>query len=256
MSSMPPERDVLPAALVEAWRADTASSGELRRGYARFIRQRQQRVALPRVARFALGGLVLGLGMAQAASLVSSRWGKIESGSSGKSPAAAGTNAAPRQSPRVPAAPSARASATLGDTDPIAPPPATPSEPESERQPGAPRGPTAVGARSTAPQSEVEAHWQRAAAALRDKDFERAQAALLQVERHGGRAEGEAARLARAQLHASHGQTALASELARTLAGQAESAVVRAKARALLEQLSENGSTHRSTEPDAAAKGP
>src|SRR6187402_3228448 len=74
MSSPLPEPDFPPRPLVAAWRADTPSTAELRRGYARFVRRRPQRHAARRVTAFVVGGLVLGLGLAQAASIVRERW--------------------------------------------------------------------------------------------------------------------------------------------------------------------------------------
>jgi hypothetical protein len=95
---------------------------------------------------------------------------------------------------------------------------------------------------------EVDAQWRRAAAALRDDDFERARSALIEVERSAGIDEADAARLARAQLLASRGHRDEALALARVLAEQARPTLVRENARRLVARLieEENARSDRS----------
>lgn len=235
MNSTHPEPPVLPLALVEAWRADAATLPELRRGYARFTRRRPVANALLSVARLVAFGIVLGVGLAQAASLVQRRWFAAElqvtlppSQSSVRAPTlvASSAHAAPTVSPV--AAPS-EAVHVVGVVSgrPLAPAPAFAQE-----------------------------QWQRAALALRDHDFARAEAAFIQIERSVGGAEGDAARLARAQLLASYGRTAEAQTLASDLQDHAQSALVRGKARALLTTLTKIDVSHRSIEPTPAINQP
>ena len=254
MSSIPPDPEVLPRSLVEAWRADTASSSELCAGYARFSRRRTTRSAVPRVAGFVGGVLVRGIGLAQAASLVPASWlGLLEA--TPNPPHAAVPSAGVK-----PSVFEKRGSAPVAPPVPLrvqpVPAPATPPAASTPPAPApAPRVRRAPGAVS-APQPYVDEQWQRAASALRDDDFDRARSALLEIERSAGAVEGDAARLARAQLLASHGRNAQALELARALAERAESALVRDNARRLVARLikEESAGTDRSTERAGADK--
>src|SRR3954466_15829477 len=74
MSSTPHNESLINKGLLEAWRADTASTTELRRGYARFLRRPSTLGNMPSVARWLVVGLIFGLGLAQAATLVARPW--------------------------------------------------------------------------------------------------------------------------------------------------------------------------------------
>jgi hypothetical protein len=246
MSSTPPDPDILPRSAVEAWRADTASISELREGYARFSRRRTKRSFAPRALGIAGGVLLLGIGLAQAANLVPASWLGLP-------------GVAPQPSPAV--APSTGVKPSLPEKRSVAPVPLPASAPL--RVAPAPSVPPAVTppatsatsvrrspAAASAPAPYVDEQWRRAASALRDDDFERARSALLEIERSASLEEGDTARLARAQLLASHGQRDQALALARVLAGQARSSLVRDNARRLVAKLleEENAQKNRSVE--------
>jgi hypothetical protein len=245
MSSTPPDSRFLPRSVVEAWRADTASSLELRAGYARFSRRRARRSAVPRALSVA-GVLLLGIGLAQAAALLPARW--FRSPGAAPRPSASGA-ASSKARPSKPSVPQERSTAplTIPTEDqaalvpaPAAPPPVAPGSTPLPRPPAA----------APASSPEVDEQWRRAAAALRDDDFERARSALIEIERSAGSDEGDAARLARAQLLASRGHRDEALALARVLAEQARPTLVRENARRLVAKLieEENATSDRSIE--------
>ena len=234
MSSIPPEGSVIPRPLWEAWRADRVSTPELRRGYARFVRKQPAARIVLRMLRWVIGGLVLGVSLAQAASLARARW---EAGHD-----VLVTRATPPQlQPKI-------ASTASGST------PAPMPEPTAAAS-GVPHSVTENSTRAAATlgQAYVQQQWQQAAAALRDGDFSRAESAFLQIERGVGGAERDAARLARAQLLASHGRNAEAETLASDLQTGAQSALVREKASALLSKIDAG---NRSSRPGAATNQP
>lgn len=245
MSSTPPDSHFLPRSVVEAWRADTASSLELRAGYARFSRRRARRSALPRALSVA-GVLLLGIGLAQAAALLPARW--FRSPGVAPRPSAAGA-------PSIGAKPSKPSVRQERSAAPLA----TPTEDQAPSVPAPPTPPSVALGTTPVPRSsaaapastpEVDEQWRRAAAALRDDDFERARSALIEIERSAGADEGDAARLARAQLLASRGHREEALALARVLAKQAQPTLVRDNARRLVAKLieEENAMSDRSVE--------
>lgn len=238
MSSIHPEPAELPGPLVEAWRADLASPAELRRGYARFIRRRPAGGAWRGLLRLVAVGLVLGVGLAQAASLAQKRWfgqRELESAPHGQ-----------HGSKKKPALPVPRQRPA-----PVASSSAAPSEEAPPLASAGPARPTSAPAPTF-----VQEQWQRAATALRDHDFVAAESAFIQIERSVGGAEGDAARLARAQLLASYGRSAEARALASDLQEHAQSALVRDKARALSTRLSKIDTPDRSSTPSPAINQP
>lgn len=236
MSSTPPSEPTLPRSLVSAWQADAPSPAELRRGYARLGRS-SRRAGAPRMAVWLLGGLVLGISLAQAAT--SSRWPWQGAQEPTLSPAAP----APTRPP-----PEARPAPPQSATPPLEAPSAAVA---ARSAPAAPQTATAAG-----PTRHVQEQWRRTAAALRVDDFAEAQAALLEIERSTGGAERDAARLARAQLLSSHNRSAEALPLLRDLAAQAPAGSVRDKARELLARLTKNDSSDRSTSTPEVTKQP
>jgi hypothetical protein len=226
----------VPQPLLEAWRADTASPAELRRGYARYLRRRPVGGAWLRLLGRVAAGLVLGVGLAQAANLVHAGWvARQEPWQVGPS-AAKPPHTVVGVAPSISAAPVSSASAGAATVPPVR---SASGHPHFEPPPGF-----------------VQEQWQQAAAALRDRDFVRAEAAFIQIERGVGGVEGDAARLARAQLLASYGRTAEARTLASDLQEHARSALVRDKAGALWTRLSKIAGEHRSTEAAPAIKQP
>ena len=238
MSSIPPDEDTLPAALAQAWRVDEPSTAELRRGYARFVRGQRRTVRMPLFARWLVGGMVLGLGLAQAASAVQVRW------------------LSPRELPAPPLPPARVAAPTGRIAGPIPAVSSSTKPDDSSAQPLNPQPGLPHRATREASKPEVQEQWQRAAAALRENDFVRAQQALLEVERRADGAERDAAELARAQLLASNGRANEALTLASELQVHAQTPLVREKARALAARLSKNASADRSNQPAAAVNQP
>lgn len=249
MSSLPPSESVVSRSLVDAWHADTASTAELRRGYMRFTRRPPTRSAVARLASGLALGLVLGVGLAQGASMVPwQRW-------LGAREVTVRPAAKPTAAPRAP----------LTDVTPMVPQPDLPVVTQPPTSAFAPARPTpipVVGTARVVPPSGsssvsyVQQQWQEAAAALRTKDFARAQEALLEVERSVAGGEREAARLARAQLLSSHGRTAEALQLLRDLQAHAQSSVVRDQSRSLSARLEKSAEPERSNEPAPEIKQP
>lgn len=239
MSSIPPSENTLPRSLVAAWQADEPSPAELRRGYARLGRS-SHRAGAPRMAVWLLGGLVLGIGLAQAAT--SSRWPWQGAQETTRPTPAPNAPAPARPALQMPAPPAQSATPLLEAPTALVP---------SRSAPAA-----APAAAAAGPTPHVQEQWRRAAAALRVDDFAEAQAALLEIERSTGGAEHDAARLARAQLLSSHSRTAEALPLLRDLATQAPSGSVRDKARDLLARLTKNNGGDRSTQQPEVTKQP
>lgn len=257
MSSTPPSKSALPRALVEAWHADVPSPAELRRGYGRFTRRPPARRGLVRLASGLALGLVLGVGLAQAASVAHSRWVTAREVAARQTAKKASPARAPRRAlqivpqPSLPLAPEPSAMPLPPEPSAAAVAPSPFSAPLPARSLPA----SADGSSRLAPPSGsssapyVQQQWQEAAAALRANDFARAQSALLKVERSAGGSERDAARLARAQLLASHGHTAEALALLNDLSVHAQSSVVRDQSTGLLGRLRQNDEPHRSSEP-------
>jgi len=242
MSSIPPSESVVSRSLVEAWRADTASTAELRRGYARFTRRPPAASAIARLTSGLALGLLLGVGLAQGASMVPwTRW-------LGPREVTVRPTAKPATPPPVPRA-GRKAIAPQPDL-PVVPQPSAVSAPTPTRAPAPAGSSTRVASPvGSAAITYVQQQWQRAAAALRANDFDQAQAALLEVERSVAGGERDAARLARAQLLSSHGRTAEAQQLLRDLQAHAHSGLVREQSRNLLARLEKNVEPERSDQP-------
>lgn len=235
MSSTLPDEPI-PDSARAAWRADTASPSELRRGYARFLQGRARGRSSPRFVGFVVAGVLLGVGLAQAASTVQRRW--IGARETVQTP----TKVMPPPA-RLPARPSATVTAPA------------PSERAAAPQASVPRASASPPALVPQPSLPAQEQWQRAAAALRDRDFERARSALIEIERSApAGAERDAARLARAQLLDSHGHLDDALRLADELARQARSEHVQAKARELAAQWRKRADANRSVTTGSATQ--
>lgn len=264
MSSTPPSKSALPRALVEAWQADVASPAELRRGYGRFTRRPAARRGLLRLASGLALGLVLGVGLAQAASVAHSRWVTTREVAARQTAKRASPARAPRRAlqivPQPPLPLMPEPSATPVPPEPSATPVASgafSSLPPARSLPATVDGSSRLPSPSNSSSAPyVQQQWQQAAAALRANDFTRAQSALLKVERSSGGSERDAARLARAQLLASHGHTAEALTLLNDLSVHAQSSVVRDQSVGLLVRLRQNDEPHRSSEPSPETNQP
>lgn len=228
MSSSHPEENPLSIGLVDAWREDRASPAELRRGYERFLRSQRKKRGAP-LLRFILLGSLLGVGLAQGATLAPWRWLGLGRRSEVVRPAPA---IAPATSPARPALPSAAD---------VSPAPAA-----REAEPTHVEAPKVATASSAAVAAHVQVQWQRAAAAIKANELNQALRALLDIERSTGGGERDAARLTRAQLLMSHGRGAEATSLLADLEQHAQSSVVRSKARAALRQSAVPADSDRS----------
>ena len=247
MSSLPPEESIVPPALGQAWRAGKPSAGELQRGYARYLRRRAPQRKAFGFARWVLGGLVLGAGLAQAASMTPwPRWfGQnqvVLPHAPSKAPPATAQPREPAHVVEVSPAPSSMPAVEIS---------ATPSTPVTA--PAAPQLSGAAAARSitvpagsSAAAFRIQEQWRLAAEGLRSGNFNQAHQALLELERTTGGGERDAARLARAQLLSSHGRAAEALTLSRELEARASSSLVRDKARDLRLRLTKNSGADRS----------
>ncbi len=91
-----------------------------------------------------------------------------------------------------------------------------------------------------APAAIAKGSWQRAAESMRNKDFAAAETALAEIEAHGRASEAEAARLTRAELLLATGRPAQAVQPLRDLAENSTSALVRERAKALLDRSGAN----------------
>jgi hypothetical protein len=246
MSSLPPEESVVPHGLGQAWRAGKPSAGELQRGYSRYLRRRAPKRKTFGISRWVIGGIVLGAGLAQAASLTP--WQRWFGQNQVVLPHAPSQNAAPALEPRRPAAapvvnvapapdaPLALSGAPVVATAPTA---ASANVAAPARSAASPAAPSAASFR-------VQEQWRLAAEGLRSGNFNQAQEALLELERTTGGGERDAARLARAQLLSSHGRGAEALALSRDLETHASSSLVRDKARDLRLRLTKNSGADRS----------
>jgi len=235
----------LPPALADAWRADRASPGELSRGYQRFLKRKaaSARVSKRMLTGWIAAGLVLGIGLAEAASLVP----RFSSRGADRPSVADRPHDATRLRARQ-AAPSTEASLPSA----LAPASAGPVA-VSVASTGAPR---ASSASAPLPAARVQARWQAAAAALRADDFAAAERALLDIELSTSGNQRDAARLARAQLLSSHGRAGDAAPILEDLLEHTSSELVRNQARSLASAKHEIVGGDRSTEPTGDTEGP
>lgn len=232
VSSPLPEDVRLPAAFVQAWRDDVASASEVRRAYARFLQRRPRRGRVPalQIAGWVLAGMLLGMGGVYAAT--GGPWKGLNALKPAVSVAPPRERSPRRDAPRV---------AVEASEEPGAAPTALPSS-----------RPVAAAGAHPSPSAATNEHWQRAARGLRDRDFDSASAALLELEAHAGRAERETAQLVRAQLLLSQGRSSAGRSLLRALQSSALSPTVRQKATLLVERAEGSDAAQRSlTAPPA-----
>lgn len=224
MSSHLPEDTRLPEAFVQAWRDDSASTAEVRRAYMRFLQRRPTRGRVPalQVVGWMLAGMLLGMSGVYAAT--GGPWKELWF----RAPKPAESVAPVRE--RVPRRDAPKVSAEAPEEPAAAPSNSPRSAPVA-----------AAGARPSPSE-----HWRRAVRGLRDRDFDSASAALLELEAHAGPAERETAQLVRAQLLLSQGRGSEARLLLQTLQSSARSAVVRQKASLLFERSEKSDASQRS----------
>lgn len=221
-----PSRD-----LVEAWRADRASTDEVRRAYARFVERQRPRRRPLRFVYWVVVGSVLGVGLAQAAT--HAPWQAFGFGTRVVQPQRVAQRARAVSSPGPP-------SAVASSVEPVA-------EAKAEAAPAPAAAAPSTGLASSsvvAKAAQIQEQWQRVSSALRANDFATANRGLLEIERSAPGGEGDAAKLARAQLLLSHGRAAEATGLLTSLSQRAQSELVRRKASEMLGQLN---ALHRST---------
>jgi hypothetical protein len=250
MSSPSPDSSHLPRSLVDAWRAGKPSPAELRRGYSRYVRRAAPKHGLLRFSRWLLGGLVLGAGVAQAASALPwPRWMAKEvhaDAPKARASVAPGASLAPGVGPLE--ARAAQIEEAEARVEPRSAPSAVKQAPVAVAEPSA----GAPSSRAFA----VQEQWRLAAEGLRTGNSSMAERALLELERTTRGGERDAAQLARAQLLSSHGRRGEALTLAQGLESSAASSLVRHKARDLRLLLTKNVEAERSTEGGAGIKQP
>lgn len=249
MSSIPDSSSAPPQALVQAWRADRPSPGELQRGYAQFLRVQAPRRRAPVLARWLVIGLICGTGLAQAASAVFRHFSPQTQAV--RAPEPPRGNAASKHASQPQPVPAASGPAGPADLPQLAPEP-VPSAGTHTRARSLERAPAPSS--SSAAAAEVARQWQGVAGALRANDATGAEVNLLELERTTSGSEREAAQLARAQLLASQGRSSEALAVTSELEQRSTSSVVRSKARTLAARLQKSSEQNRSLPSPPAMK--
>jgi len=232
MSSNHPEPRLISPDIVRAWRADAEHDPEQQQAYLRFLQKRPLKTRVHRlpVIGWLTAGMLLGMGSLYAATSVP--WRLLLTSSNSTQEHHAARPAAPARNGSVPTAalPSsppppplpqespARASATFSEHVEPAPSPTTPES------------------------------WQRAARALRERDFDTANDALARLSQQGSQAEREAASLVRAQFLLNEQRSEEAQALLLELRRTSSSAQIRDRANKLLSSLQKSPASHRSFE--------
>jgi hypothetical protein len=236
--------------LAALWRSEQPTRDEVQRAYWRFTSARREPARPFRVGRWLLVGALIGVGAASAAPGGALHHLALEL--TGVVPDRGTQNPRslrPKPSIRTERAPSAR----LPTVE------ATPAAAETPSQPPREQASRGVGVSRTAPpksavvkatgeppsRTEESAEWQRAARALRARDFREAEAALESLEKTGAQPDREAARLSRAQLLLANGRLREAQAALRSLATSAVSPRIRASALELERSVSEPPATNQ-----------
>jgi hypothetical protein len=250
MSSPPSEQNPFPRPLVDAWRAARPIGPELQRGYSRFLRRSKPRRRSSTFGRWLLGGVLLGAGLAQAAT--SQPWRAWTRSTEIEQPAPSKPAREPTKASSITPQPSLPITAS---PEPVsAPSPEAPQPPVARKA-----GSSAALAPITSPSAasfHVQEQWRLAAEGLRTGNGGQAERALLDLERTARGGEREAAQLARAQLLSRNGRSGEALRLASELERSASSSVVRDKARELTQSLSKNADAGRSRDDAAVINQP
>ena len=224
----PPDAPVLSPAALRVLREDQPSEREFHAAYQRFARKPQRRARALLVSRWLIAGLAMGLGIAFGAEAVVQQLQpapSVQLSPVGAPPGAIAKNVP--LSARLPSPKDALAASAE-------PPPAS-SELRPPRAAGAGNWRAASVSAEERPAAD-SAVWAKAAQGLRNNDIVETEAALATLEHVGSTSDREAARLIRAQLMLHQGDSNGARALLQDLAGNAQSAQVRAKAQSLLSQ--------------------
>jgi hypothetical protein len=249
------EEPALPRAVWDALREDEPDPRDIERAYLRFTTPRARSVLPAGLWRWFAAGLVSGWGVVFAAT------GDPLFGA-GLSPTPPPVDMpAPTEAPRAPARFPSRAPA-------VPPPDAAPSEgltppgtargvsPDFDalRTPAATRSVAPAFDSALAPPDRLDPKWQRAARALKVRDYAEAESALLALVASGAPADREAASLSLAQVLVARGRSAEARVRLEQLKASARSPLVREKSSALLGEIFAPGG--RSSEGAAATQSP
>ena len=232
MSSNHPEPAPISPAIVQAWRADAEHDPDQQRAYLRFLQKRplRARVHPLQIVGWLVAGMLLGMGSLYAATGVP--WRQLLGSS----------NTLERRYAERPA--SAHARNVPAPT--VAPAKSSASPPASTQEPPAPSAVTFPEQVEPAPSSAAPESWQRAARALRERDFDAANEALIRLSQQGSQEEREAAGLLRAQFLLNEQRTAEARAALVELSRTSSSALVREKANRLLSSIQKSPVSHRS----------
>jgi len=234
-----PDLPVFSEAALRLLREQEPTDRAIDSAYRRFAVPRRPRFQRLTVARWAIAGLVFGLGVAFAADAIVHR----------QPPRATPAPSAPL--PSAPAQHKTRGIAGSLSTQ-AAPSPLPPASDDTpQRVIASPPSSPPIAESQHEPGSANRAAWARAAEGLRNQDDAETRAALSVLEQTGSDSDREAARLVRAQLLLQQRDFSGARALLQDLATTARSAPVRAKARALLNQMP----THANSPLAPAASG-
>jgi hypothetical protein len=223
MSFEPNDEPPLPESIWNLLRRDEADPRAIRAAYWRFSRRRVEPISALRVLRWLAAGFAAGWGVAFAAT-GDPLFGAGLMRTRPPPAVVASTSAVPRavtRPARAPTAPSATPPSESATTDSKPPSPSA----------------RAVGSTPQVALPEVttaDAKWQRAAVALKARDYTTAETALRELERGGTPSERDAASLSLAQVLLTRGRTVEARARLERLSVNASSAAVREKATALL----------------------
>jgi hypothetical protein len=242
------DQDAPPRALVEALRNEPFEPARIERAYARFLRQSAAtpgRWRGPRVVRVAALAVLMGVGTVYAATLIRPLTQKLQA--SEASPPAEAPTSPPRKVSRP------RAAVVLEDDAAEKGEPQPEAEMPQVASPAPSAAPREQPARSPAPVSSAD-QWKRAAQALRDGDYQSADAALKELTRGGTEADRESALLVQAQVLLAQGREREAKSLLKSLEGSARAPSVRRKSMELLARLRDRpsprpGKARVATEP-------
>jgi hypothetical protein len=230
MTPRDPSDSPLSPELIGLLRSDAADARDVERAYRRFAIHRDVVPKPARVGRWLAFGFAMG-------------WGVVF--------AATGEPFPGYREQSRPSAPQPTAPAPKTPRSPGTPAPTASVEPEVPPASSAPRSPPVFSYPFEGDQPNPK--WQRAARALRERDYSEAHAALDELERSENRADAEAASLALAQVLVAQGREREARGRLERLVASARSKLVRDKARALLLEIDAGD---RSRAAPAATKSP
>ena len=231
MTTLPPDREPpLPESIWNLLRQDEPDPRAIQAAYYRFAARRPKPVSAFKVVRWLALGFVAGGSVALAATGTARLRERLWPAHL----AARGAEAKPAPATPSSVAPASRATASAPSPDVSSLP--APNPPSDALHP------TSEAPRAVLPEpSPTDPKWQRAAAALKTRNYPAAESALREVETTGAPGDRDAASLALAQVLLTRGRVVEARARLERLSQRAGSTLVRDKARALLAEISSSG---------------